>query len=150
MAVAMDEAVPKNLSYDDVSLAYEETVPGDPERGLVPFHHYRIIHCGTDVGHINFKVGDTEHIRLVAGHIGYEVREEFRGRGFAYMACRALAPFARSLYPSVLITVDPSNSPSIRVIERLGAAFLDELEVPEHDPAFQKGARRKRRYKWVP
>ena len=39
---------------------------------------------------------------------------------------------------------------SIRIIERLGARFTDEVPVPPHDPHFQRGSRRKRRYQWRP
>ena len=47
--------------------------------GLVPYYHFRIIDVdGTDVGHINFRVGDTEHVRVSAGHIGFEIADVFR------------------------------------------------------------------------
>ncbi|MGO8698819.1 MAG: GNAT family N-acetyltransferase [Limisphaerales bacterium] len=95
-------------------------------------------------------VGDTEHVRICAGHIGFEVLKEFRGHSYALEACRAVAPFVRSIYRVVTITANPDNHASIRTIERLGATFSDEVPVPPHDPGFQRGARRKKRYKWTP
>src|SRR5208283_132500 len=100
-------------------------------RGFVPYYHFRILVAdGTDVGHINFRVGATEHVRLCAGHVGFEITGTFRGRGFALQACRALAPFVRSFYESVTLTSDPDNFASIRTIEQLGARFMDEAAVP--------------------
>jgi RimJ/RimL family protein N-acetyltransferase len=45
--------------------------------------------------------------------------------------------------------VDPDNTPSIRIIEKLGAIFINEIDVPLDDPAYAKGARRKKRYEWM-
>jgi len=134
-----------------VRLHFVRVIPGEPPRDLVPAYHFRILVAdGSDVGHINFRVGDTEHVRICAGHIGFEVREQFRGHGYAYEACLAIAPFVRSIYEAVTITCDPDNVASVRTIERLGASFTDEVQVPPHDPHYQRGSRRKRRYSWKP
>jgi tagatose 1,6-diphosphate aldolase len=68
----------------------------------------------------------------------------------AFQACRAIAPFVRSFYSTVIITSDTDNQASIRTIERLGASFVDEIAVPPHDPQYQRGSRGKRRYRWTP
>lgn len=139
-----------HLSYAAVTLRFGYKGPGDPCRGMVPFYHYRIFVAELDVGHINLRVGDTEHVRLCAGHLGYGISEPFRGHGCAYQACRALAPLVRMFYSRVIITADPDNYASLRTIERLGAIFLDEIPVPEHDPHYEQGSRIKRRYQWSP
>ncbi len=142
---------PENLAYGEVTLRFSRLVPGQVSRGLVPYYHFRIATTeGSDVGHINFRVGDTEHIRLCAGHIGFEVAEPFRGHRYALQACRALAPFVRSIYETVIITCNPDNVASRRTIERLGSIFMDEVPVPPHDPQYQRGSRAKRRYRWTP
>jgi tagatose 1,6-diphosphate aldolase len=128
----------------------KQIVPGEPARGFAPFYHFAICVESAEVGHINFRVGDSEHVLFVAGHIGYQVLEAFRGHRYAYSACRALAPLVRSVYPAVIITSDPDNFPSLRTIERLGAVFLDEVPVPPSDPNYQRGSRAKRRYQWTP
>jgi tagatose 1,6-diphosphate aldolase len=139
------------LSAGDVTLRFRHVMPGDPARGFVPSFHFRILAAdGSDAGHLNFRVGDTEHVRLCAGHIGFEIREAYRGRGYAGQACRAVAPFVRSICESVILTCDPDNAASRRTIERLGAEFMDEVPVPAHDPHFERGSRRKRRYLWRP
>lgn len=140
---------PNDLVFDQVHLKFIRIVPGDASSGLVPFHHFRILTVdGSDAGHINFKVGDTEHVRLYAGHIGFEVSEPFRGRGLAFQACRAIAPFVRAFYTTVTMTSDPDNQASIRTIEQLGASFVDEVTVPPHDPQYQRGSRSKKRFRW--
>ena len=142
---------PETLSFGEVRLRFVRVVPGDEPQGLVPQYHFRIIAAGdVDVGNINFRIGDTEHVRLCAGHIGFEIVEAFRGHGFALQACRALAPFVRSFYEAVTITSDPDNQASIRTIEQLGASFVDEISVPPHDPQYQRGSRSKKRYRWTP
>ena len=141
---------PEGLAFESVSLRFVRLVPADPKRALVPYYNFSIHASVPDVGHINFRVGDTEHIRLYAGHIGYAVLESFRGHRYAFQACRALAPFVRLLYASVIITSDPDNHASLRTIARLGATFIDEVAVPPHDPHFRGGSRMKRRYQWVP
>jgi predicted acetyltransferase len=144
-------APPDNLASGDVRLRFIQVVPGDASRGLVPSYQFGILMGGAmDVGKISFRVGDTEHVHICAGHIGYEVQERFRGHGFALHACRAIAPFVRSFYQSVIITCNPDNLASIRTLERLGAAFIDEVAVPPHDPHYKSGSRRKRRYRWTP
>ncbi len=139
------------LSFGDVSLVFVKIVPGDEPRGFVPSYHFRILTRNmTDAGHINFRVGDTDHVRNCAGHIGYEIHEPFRSHSYALQACCALAPFVRSVYSAVIITTDPDNPASIRTIERLGAVFLDEVPVAPHEPLDTQGSRVKRRYRWAP
>jgi tagatose 1,6-diphosphate aldolase len=142
---------PDTLSFDEVRLSFVRVIPGDPARDFVPMYHFRILTAdGLDVGHLNFRIGDTEHVRICAGHIGFEIREPFRGHRYAFQVCRAIAPFVHSISGAVMITCDPDNIASIRTIERLGASFADEVAVPAHDPHFQRGSRSKRRYRWTP
>ncbi len=142
---------PESLSFGEVVVRFARIVPGEPSRGFVPYFHFRILAAdGADVGHINLRVGDTEHVRVCAGHVGFEIAEGFRGHGYALQACRAIAPFVRSVCKTVTITCDPDNLPSKRIIERLGAQFVDEVAVPPHDPHYQRGSRTKRRYRWTP
>ncbi len=141
---------PDVLSSGDITLRFVRVVPGDPTCGFVPFYHFRIVtRDGSDAGHINFRVGDSEHVRHAAGHVGFEVQELFRGHGYALEACRALAPFVGAVSGSVTLTCDPGNAPSRRTIERLGATFVDEVAVPPGDPHYARGSRTKLRYTWT-
>jgi predicted acetyltransferase len=142
--------VPEDFRNGDIELRYQKIVPGDSAKGLVPFYHFKIVRSdGSVVGHINFRVGDTPHVNLTAGHIGFEILPEFRGNSYAYKACQALKPFVRRQYERVILTAAPENIHSIRIIEKLGAKFIDEVEVPTDDPAYLQGARKKVRYEWA-
>lgn len=131
-----------------VSLRFQEIFHGAPSFGLVPAYRFAIVAGGVDVGTFGFRVGDTDHVRLTAGHIGYNVDEPHRGHGYARLACLAAAPLVVQFYDEVIITCDPDNLPSIRTIERLGATFIDEVPVPPDDPHYIRGSRFKRRYVW--
>jgi predicted acetyltransferase len=136
------------LAYGQVTLSFGGIVPTDGKPGIVPYYHFRILTAdGTDVGRINLRVGDSDHV-IIVGHVGYEIAEVYRGHGYALQACRAFAPFVRTIYPSVIITSDPENVASVRTIERLGAEFIEEVPVPPNDPQYARGSRSKRRYCW--
>jgi predicted acetyltransferase len=142
---------PERMSFQDIRLEFLRIVTGDPSQGLVPYYHFRILNVAdSDVGHINFRVGDTEHVQRCVGHIGFEIKDGFRGHGYAFQACCAIAAFVRSIRGSVTMTCDQDNRASIRTIQRLGAVFIDEISVPVHDPHYQSGGRIKRRYRWSP
>jgi tagatose 1,6-diphosphate aldolase len=139
---------PDGLEEREVTLVFAQLLPANPALGFVPSYHFRIRVEGECVGHINLRIGSTEHVMICAGHIGYEIEEKFRGRSLALKACRALAPFARQMVPEAIITCDPDNMPSRITIERLGAEFLGEAPVPVDDPHYLRGSRFKRRYLW--
>ncbi|MBL9139338.1 MAG: GNAT family N-acetyltransferase [Verrucomicrobiales bacterium] len=144
-------APPPELFGLGLRLRYVETLPGDARRGFVPSLRFHIL-ASPDVvsGRLHLRIGDTPHVRWYAGHVGYEVYEEYRGHCLALRACRALAPFARMVAASHVITCDPDNAPSVRTIERLDVLFLGEVEVPPEDPQYATGSRCKRRYRWLP
>jgi predicted acetyltransferase len=143
-------ASPKQLSFDLVTLHFSEIVPGHTDLGFVPFYHYRIFVNSADVGHINLRIGNTEHVQFYAGHVGYEITAPHRGHRYALQACLALAPFARLISPEHVITCDPDNYASHRTIELLGTRFIDEVPVSIHDPNYFRGSRIKQRFLWYP
>lgn len=142
---------PSLLRADEVTLEFSHLTEGDASKGFVPGYHFRILNgTGEDVGHINFRVGDSEHIRLAAGHIGFEIKPPHRGHGYGRQACFAIAPWVTKVSQKVLITSDPDDVPSLKTIERICAVYLDEVDVPEDDPHYSRGSRRKRRFEWEP
>ncbi len=144
----MPEA-PRELYSRLVVLQFVGIKTGDAEKGFVPFYHYRVLNKNDlEVGHINFKVGETDHVLLCAGNIGYGIFKEFRGNSLSLHACLTLAPFVKTIYRSVLITANPDNAASIRIIEKLGGEFIDEIAIPETEPAYAQGERTKNRYRW--
>jgi RimJ/RimL family protein N-acetyltransferase len=147
--VHMKLAIPPELKSGPVRLRFVNIVSPGPEDGLVPFYHFDIVNPDdVVVGHINFRIGDTRHVRMCAGHVGYAIRPDHHGHSYAFYACNALAPFIRYCYDRVIITVDPSNLSSKRVIEKLNTTYKDQVDVPSDDPAYSHGARKKLRYAW--
>ena len=142
---------PRSLDFGNVRIVFDCMTDGDEERGFAPGYRFRIMNDkAEEVGHLSYRVGDSDHVRLAAGHIGYEVLEPHRGHGYAAEACLALAPFISEVSGSVLITTDPDNLASIKTIKCIGATYLDEVDVPVNDPHFQRGSKRKKRYLWRP
>jgi predicted acetyltransferase len=81
----MTEIRPLNMHSGPIKLTFEKLVEVEPGGELVPFYHFTITgKDGTKVGHINFKVGDTNHVRQCVGHIGYEILPEYRGNSYSY------------------------------------------------------------------
>lgn len=145
----MNVKPPLTIQSGPVKLRFKKIVDVEPGGELVPFYHFKIADAGgTEVGHLNFKVGDTNHIRQCVGHIGYEILPEHRGNSYSYFACKAVRQFVRGFYDRVILTSDPENTPSIKTIEKLNGKFLDEIVVPKYDPSYESGSKKKRRYEW--
>lgn len=141
---------PPPMSFADVSLLLEKTIPADPVKGLVPVYRFEIINRRKEkVGHISFKVGDVAHIRQYAGHIGYEVVGRHRGKGYAAKACLAIRRFVSQYYDEVIITADPDNFPSLKTIANIGAEYLNDVEIPEDNfMNRERDIRFKKRFAW--
>lgn len=152
MSYAIEELSPGSLVFEDIVLNFKELVRPTGNSQLVPFYNFDILNKNlnnTKVGHINFRVGETNHVRLYAGFIGYEILERYRGNNYSYKACKAIEPFVKNYYESVIITAEVENASSIKVIEKLGAKKLNIVKVPKDDPSFLGGAREKVRYEWT-
>ena len=109
---------------------------------------YDIVVDGQAVGNLNLRTEDSPSIIGFAGHIGYGVEEPHRGHGYALQACRLALPIARDRgLKTSWISCNPDNEPSIRTIERLGAAYVDTIELPPGNRYYDRGERQKRRYR---
>lgn len=115
------------LNYEDVQLcllSYENQGVSDP------YYIFLVMLKGKEIGRIVFRLGD-ETTHLYAGHVGYTIHQEYRGKGYAYQATKALIPFMRHLgYSEILITCSPQNIASKKTIEKLGAIYEQALVVP--------------------
>jgi tagatose 1,6-diphosphate aldolase len=124
--------------------------PGDPLKSHVPDYEFYMKSAGSPetAGRISLRIGTNEFIRLYAGHIGYEVFPQWRGRHFAERAVRLLVPLAREHGLSELwITCNPENGASRRTCERLGAVLAGIVELPPGSDMYDRGERRKCRYR---
>jgi predicted acetyltransferase len=99
-------------------------------------------------GAIGLRVGNNEDTNRHYGHIGYNVFPVARGHHYAERATRLLLPLARRHGMHTLwITCNPDNVASRRTCERLGATFVDTIQVPTNHPLYARGEREKCRYR---
>jgi tagatose 1,6-diphosphate aldolase len=129
-------------------------VNGDLRRGQVPAYHFWMrwhdetgrLRMG---GGIGIRIAHTFDIETYAGHVGYHVYPPARGRHFAERACRLLAPLLKwhGVNP-VWITCNPDNAPSRRTCERLGARYIETVDLPTTHAFYARGERQKCRYLW--
>jgi predicted acetyltransferase len=127
---------PPPMVDGELELQLEKTLSYDPVRDWVPAYRFAMTHrhTGARMGRIDLRVGLTEQLRRIGGHIGYAVYQPYRGNRYATRACRLLLPFARELgLNPLLITCDPANIPSVKTIEALGGRLLKTHQV-EVDP----------------
>jgi RimJ/RimL family protein N-acetyltransferase len=99
-------------------------------------------------GTLALRLSDSEQIRLYTGHVGYGVFPAARGNHYAERATRLILPLARAHGMDHLwITCNPDNLASRRTIERLGATYVETVDVPPDNIAYQRGDRQKCRYR---
>jgi len=122
--------------------------------GRVPSYHFWIRlspHLSPIVpmaGSIGLRIGYTPDIERYFGHIGYHVFPPARGHRYAARSCRLLFPLARhhALRP-LWLTTDPDNIPSRQTCELLGAVLVEVIDIPPDHLLYQRGQRRKCRYR---
>jgi tagatose 1,6-diphosphate aldolase len=134
----------------DLELVLAETLPGNPLRDLVPAYRFHMVHPGEarKMGEIELRIGNTEHIRRYAGHIGYEVYPAYRGHHYAARSVRLLLPLAyQHGLETLWITCNPDNYASRRTCELAGFEFVEIVNLPPHTDMYRDGARQKCRYR---
>jgi predicted acetyltransferase len=122
----------------------------DTNRGIVPAYVFAMMNrkTGLQMGRISLRIGNTDHLRLYAGHIGYAVDRPYRGNHYAERSCRLLLPLARAHGMNELwITCNPENLASRRTLERLGAELVEIVDVPLNNPLYRRGERQKCRFR---
>jgi predicted acetyltransferase len=142
---------PGHLIDGDLELVLLEQYPGDPLANRVPAFKFGMRLRGElpDIGNVELRVGNTTHLVMYAGHLGYVVNAAQRGHGYAARACRLLLPLALSHGLKTLwITCSPDNVASQRTCERLGAEYVETVDLPEDTDMYQRGRRQVCRY-WL-
>lgn len=142
----------ENLQDREIKLVLREHRDRDPVTGYVAEDRLGIvlIATGEEVGYLNFRLEDTESLRLYGGHIGYGVHEQFRGHHYAAKATKLALQIGRDLgWSDLIITCNPDNIASRRTCEWAGGELLEIVDLPEDNNMYQLGERQKCRYRFI-
>lgn len=141
---------PGPLRDGDLKLVVAATVDEVPAEQQAPYYRFAMRHAVTEerMGRISLRITDAEFFHLYAGHIGYAVESPFRGNRYASRAVRLLIPLARRHgFRELWITCNPENIASRRTCELAGAEYVETVNVPSWTEIYQRGERRKCRYR---
>ena len=142
---------PGRLVDGDLLLALTAKYAGDDSRNWAPTYRFNMLCVGQNIemGNIELRVGNTDHIVLYAGHIGYRVHPPYRGRHYAARSCILLMRLAQLHNISPLwITCNPDNFASRRTCEIAGGKHIAIVDLPPDTDMYREGERQKCRYRF--
>lgn len=138
--------------YDkELELDLTARVPSNPARNWAAEYRFemRVGPQHRRAGYISLRLGDSDTILLYAGHIGYRVDPEFRGRHYAARSVKLILPLAKEHGINPLwITCNPDNIASRRSCELAGGTFEEIVRIPEDLDMYRDGERFKCRYRF--
>lgn len=102
------------------------------------------------MGSCVLRIGYTDGL-YYGGHIGYSIKEEYRGHHYAAKACKLLFLLAKKHeMPYLYITCSPDNAASRKTCEYLHGEFLGIETLPEdNDMRVERGESQKCIYKFL-
>lgn len=114
-----------------------------------PYWIYLIVIDNIEIGRITLRSGDDIN-HMYDGHIGYGIEKEYRGHNYSYLACLLLKDIMINKgYDHVILTCDPNNIASRKIIEKLGALFLEKRTIPKQLRKYYPNNEKERLiYKW--
>jgi predicted acetyltransferase len=123
-----EESLAEGFAAYAESLLRQEN-PAMRAPGLVLQSTFWLVEEDAFVGLVRLRHGLNESLLRHGGHIGYGIRPSMRGRGYGRLILRLALEEARKLgLERVLLTCNPDNVASRRVIEANGGVFEDEVE----------------------
>lgn len=133
-----------NMPTDgEISLLIASISGADETKGYVPAYKFEIVRNsdGAPVGEIDLRLGYVRNLYF-GGNIGYCVKEEHRGHGYAGKACKLVFQIARAhQMPYVMISCRADNIPSRRTLEKLGGTLLETRIPPIYSSLYRLGER---------
>lgn len=139
-ALPADENGFTNL-YEGVSFVeYRDTVlpelmmhenPVNMPDWFVPATYYYLWDDDTLIGEFRIRHHLTDALRTGAGHIGYSIKKEFRGRGYGTKGLALTLDLARKIVPEeeIYLRVLKENTPSFQVIRNNGGYVAGEDDI---------------------
>ena len=143
--VAYDEYISKVLPE---LISYEH--PVHMPDWFVPETYYYLWDGERLVGEFRIRHFLTESLRSGAGHIGYSIRKDLRGKGYGTAGLKLTLEIARNIVPEeeIYLRVNKDNIASQKVMLKNGARMAGEddrhyfMRIPKSQPAspcFRKG-----------
>ncbi|MFQ3230642.1 GNAT family N-acetyltransferase [Reinekea sp.] len=135
---------------DEVALVLNRVLNSREGLDGVPALLYDIVlHDGSRIGQIDFRLKTTPSLIKYGGQIGYGINKPYRGRGFAAQACELIKVVAKEKgFDALWITCNPDNIASIKTLDKIGAQFVEQVLVPKDTELWHRGDREKLRYLW--
>jgi len=118
-----------NWTHEQTVWAFAAWARGEElEAGWVPMTTSFLMFEGHLVGVVNLRHRLTEKLESHGGHVGYSVAPSHRGKGYGTRLLAGALEQAQALGISrALLTCDPANVASVRVIEKNGGVYMDTL-----------------------
>lgn len=119
----------QGMNFADYLERLDDVLAGiDLPRGHVPnTRHYGFVD-GTLVGGLSIRLELKGMLVTLGGHIGYQVLEPYRHRGYGTEMLRQALPICAELgLESVLVTCDQDNLGSRRIIEANGGVYEETI-----------------------
>ena len=149
MKIPFTFLVPGKLIDGNLQLVLVNKTPADPKKGFSPSYEFEMQQTSNSksVGTIRLRIDTASKLRF-PGHIGYEVKKQYRGHRYAARSCRLLLPFAKVHdLKAIWLTVDPHNIPSLKTCDILAAKYMETVRIPKAHQMYKEGARYRRRYR---
>lgn len=140
---------PGRLTDNDLELVLTKQIPADPVAKRVPYYEFEMRQPGslTAMGSIRLRIGP-EDILYYAGNIGYEVKEEYRGKHYAARSSLLILPLARAYgLEAAWLTVNPHNTPSLKTCKIIGARYIETVRLPKSHEMYGKSDYYRRRFR---
>lgn len=133
----------------ELQLTLDAIYPPEGSPWAVPAYRFHVVVNDVIAGTISLRVGMNERLVRYAGHVGFSVMPEFRGRRLAGRSVGLLLPLAKrhGLQP-LWLSCNPDNQGSRRVMAWLGATYVETVDLPaDYDRYTSRGERQKERYR---
>ena len=98
---------------------------------FVPETYYYLWDDNTLLGEYRIRHHLTDALKTGAGHIGYSIKKEFRGKGYGSKGLALTLDLAREIVPEeeIYLRVLKSNIPSFKAIQNNGGYIAGEDET---------------------
>lgn len=149
--ILYDRSITMNpIVGDEIALVLNRVLSTQEGLDGVPAYLFDIVlHDGTAIGQIDIRLKSTPSLIKYGGQIGYGVDKPYRGRGYAVQACQLIKVVAKEQgFEELWITCNPNNIASVKTIEKLGASYVEHVDIPMGSELWQRGDREKLRYLW--